>query len=80
MSDDDKKNLAKLITQVSTNLDDDQNDQMRNSVKSSDGAEGTITDPLLERLRPILEAVDKLGDVDPDFDMKAYMDEMWGDK
>lgn len=79
MCDDDRKNLKKLITQVSENLDDDQKDLVRNAVKSGDGAEGTITDPLLERLRPIQEAVDKLGDVDPDFDLKAYLDEMWGD-
>lgn len=79
MCDDDRKDLEKLIAQVSESLDDDQKDQVRNAVKSGDGADGTITDPLLERLRPILERVDKLGERDPDFDMKAYLDEMWGD-
>ena len=32
---------------------------------------------LFERLKPLLEAVEKLGEVDPDFDMKAFLDEMW---
>lgn len=35
--------------------------------------------PLLERLEPILKRAQKLGPVDPDFDMKKYTDEMWGD-
>lgn len=35
--------------------------------------------PLLERLKPILDRVDALGPGDPDFDMKAYLDEMWGE-
>lgn len=79
MCDDDRKDLEKLIAQVSESLDDDQKDLVRNAVKSGDGADGTITDPLLERLRPILERADKIGERDPDFDMKAYLDEMWGD-
>lgn len=33
--------------------------------------------PLLERLKPILDRADALGPGDPDFDMKAYLDEMW---
>lgn len=35
--------------------------------------------PLLERLKPILDRADALGPGDPDFDMKAYLDEMWGE-
>lgn len=35
--------------------------------------------PLLERLRPILDRADALGPGDPDFDMKTYLDELWGD-
>lgn len=35
--------------------------------------------PLLERLEPILKRADDLGAPDPDFDMKKYTDELWGD-
>ena len=35
--------------------------------------------PLLERLKPTLDRADALRPVDPDFDMKAYLDEMWGE-
>ncbi len=35
--------------------------------------------PLLERLKPILERADALGPEDPDFDMKAYLDELSAD-
>lgn len=35
--------------------------------------------PLLERLEPILKRADKLGPVDPDFDMKEFTDQMWED-
>lgn len=35
---------------------------------------------LLCRLEPLLVWADeKLGPTDPDFDMKAFCDEMWGD-
>ena len=33
--------------------------------------------PLLERLQPILERADAIGEPDPDFDMKKYTDEMY---
>ena len=33
--------------------------------------------PLLERLQPILDRADRIGEPDPDFDMKKYTDEMW---
>lgn len=33
--------------------------------------------PLLERLQPILDRADQIGEPDPDFDMKKYTDEMW---
>ncbi len=32
---------------------------------------------LFERLKPIWEAVEKLGEKDPEFDAKAFLDEMW---
>lgn len=35
--------------------------------------------PLLERLKPVLDRADALGPGDLDFDMKAYLDEMWGE-
>ncbi|WP_289043346.1 type II toxin-antitoxin system VapB family antitoxin [uncultured Aliiroseovarius sp.] len=35
--------------------------------------------PLLERLKLILERAEALGLGDPDFDMKAYLYEMWGE-
>jgi hypothetical protein len=34
---------------------------------------------LLERLRPAWDLIDSMGPRDPDFDMKAFTDEMWGD-
>lgn len=34
--------------------------------------------PLHTRVELILESVDQLGTNDPDFDMKAFTDEMWG--
>jgi antitoxin VapB len=34
--------------------------------------------PLLERLEPILTRADNLGPGDPDFDMKKFSDEIWG--
>ncbi|MCX8508329.1 MAG: type II toxin-antitoxin system VapB family antitoxin [Rhodobacteraceae bacterium] len=34
---------------------------------------------LLERLKPLQDRTAALGPVDPDFDMKRYMDEMWGE-
>ncbi len=33
--------------------------------------------PLLDRLQPILDRADQIGEPDPDFDMKKYTDEMW---
>ena len=33
--------------------------------------------PLLERLQPLLDRADQIGEPDPDFDMKKYTDEMW---
>ncbi|UUV05504.1 hypothetical protein [Ruegeria sp. YS9] len=32
---------------------------------------------LFERLKPIWEAVEKLGEIDPEFDAKTFLDEMW---
>ncbi|OJF94463.1 hypothetical protein AX760_09630 [Pararhizobium antarcticum] len=34
--------------------------------------------PLMERLKKIQDQAAALGPVDPDFDQKAYLDEMWG--
>lgn len=77
MCDDDRKDIERLIARVSENLDDDQKKRLLNSVKDDD-AVSNVSEALLERLRPILERTDKLGERDPDFDMKAYLDEMWG--
>ena len=33
--------------------------------------------PLSERLQPILDRADQVGEPDPGFDMKIYTDEMW---
>jgi len=79
MCDDDRKDLEKLIAQISDTLDEGQKDRLLNAVNTGDGSEGKIAPPLLERLRPILEVADKLGKADPDFDLKVYLDEMWGD-
>jgi antitoxin VapB len=35
--------------------------------------------PLIERVRPILERVDRLGPSDPNFDMKKFSDELHDD-
>ncbi|MBO9410765.1 MULTISPECIES: hypothetical protein [unclassified Ruegeria] len=35
---------------------------------------------LFERLKPLWEAVEKLGEVDPEFDAKAFFDEMWAEE
>ncbi|WP_170432915.1 hypothetical protein [Ruegeria arenilitoris] len=32
--------------------------------------------PLIERLQPVLKRAEALGEVDPDFDMKAFTDKM----
>lgn len=32
---------------------------------------------LFERLKPLWEAAEKIGEVDPEFDSKAFMDEIW---
>ncbi|MGE0006941.1 MAG: type II toxin-antitoxin system VapB family antitoxin [Parvibaculaceae bacterium] len=34
--------------------------------------------PLRERLAPAKALADAMGGNDPDFDMKSFMDEMWG--
>lgn len=36
--------------------------------------------PLRERLAAVIARTQPLGPGDPDFDMKAYTDEMWGDE
>ena len=33
--------------------------------------------PLLDRLQPLLDRADQIGEPGPDFDMKKYTDEMW---
>ena len=35
--------------------------------------------PLIERIAPALAMADAMGPSDPNFDMKAFTDEMWGD-
>jgi len=34
--------------------------------------------PLSERLKPAMDLIASIGPSDPNFDMKAYTDEMWG--
>ena len=36
--------------------------------------------PLLERIRDIQDMADEIGPVDPDFDMKKFTDDLWGDR
>ncbi|WP_113913588.1 type II toxin-antitoxin system VapB family antitoxin [Roseovarius dicentrarchi] len=35
---------------------------------------------LIDRIKPLQERAANLGPADPDFDMKAFTDEQWGDK
>lgn len=51
----------------------------RQSHDNDDAVHYTDREPLLTRIGPLLEEIQKSGNVDPDFDMKAYLDEMWGD-
>ncbi|MGV6871267.1 type II toxin-antitoxin system VapB family antitoxin [Pseudochelatococcus sp. B33] len=41
-------------------------------------AEARRAQPLRERLDRAIALADAMGPGDPNFDMKAYMDEMWG--
>lgn len=36
--------------------------------------------PLLQRIRPILKQMNEIGPVDPEFDMKEFTDDMWGEE
>jgi len=36
-------------------------------------------DTLLKRIEPILKRADEIGEVDPNFDLKACLNEMWGE-
>ena len=36
--------------------------------------------PLLERIREVRSTADEIGSPDPTFDMKAFTDDMWGDR
>jgi len=51
-------------------------DAVRDALQAQLDAESNRK-PLLERLQPILERADAIGERDPDFDMKAYTDEMY---
>ena len=51
---------------------------VRNALVAHISAE-TNRKPLIERLRPTLERADKLGQINTDFNMKAFTDEMWGE-
>ena len=42
-------------------------------------AEREDAKPLIERIAPALALADAMGPTDPDFDMKAFTNEMWGD-
>ena len=53
-------------------------DAARIESQAETDAESDRTPPL-ERVESILHRADQVGEPDPDFDMKAYTDEMWGD-
>lgn len=36
--------------------------------------------PLIDKIKPLQARAVNLGPADPDFDMKAFTDEQWGDK
>lgn len=72
MSEEDSK---KLISGFIQKLDDAQKDSLMRTILVRTGSLDSESEPLLQRLRPILEAVDQLGKPDPDFDLKAYLDE-----
>ena len=46
----------------------------RSEVANTDGAK------LAERIKPLQSRVAALGPVDPDFDMKAFTDELWDEE
>lgn len=79
MGEDDRKGIAKRILRVSEAIGAERTERLLNLVNSGEGAGEDTLSPLLERLGPILEAADRLGEIDPEFDVKAYLDEMWGD-
>ena len=35
--------------------------------------------PLIERIHELQAKADEIGEVDPNFDMKTFTDDMWGD-
>lgn len=47
-------------------------------VETSEGPERAEKPPLAERLKAIQDEVKRLGTPNPDFDEKAFLDEMWG--
>lgn len=47
-------------------------------VETSEASESTEKPPLAERLKAIQDEVKRLGTPNPDFDEKAFLDEMWG--
>ena len=51
-------------------------DAVRNALMAQLKAEANRK-PLLDRLESILERADNLGPGDPDFDMKAFTDDLW---
>ena len=53
-------------------------DAARKALLAQRGSERVAT-PLIERIRPILEGVDRLGSENPRVDMKRFRNEMWGD-
>lgn len=75
--DDEVDQLAQQLA-VMTNARS-KTDAVRKALRD---AVETLTEqkPLLERIAPALALADAIGGPnDPDFDMKAYTDEMWGD-
>jgi antitoxin VapB len=47
-------------------------------VETSEDVNPAEKPPLAERLKAIQDEVKRLGTPNPDFDEKAYLDEMWG--
>lgn len=79
MSKESEEGGSKPISQLALMLDDAQDNRLVQSKQASVGSADSRSKPLLERLKPILEAADLLGKPDPDFDMKAYLDKNYGD-
>ena len=70
--DDLAKQLAKVTAQSKTAA-------VREALETR-LAEISDKTPLLQRIRPILQQMDDIGPVDPEFNMKEFTDDMWGEE